>query len=277
MTLFENILSEMRLLTEDADITSVNNAITNLHPAIIQYNDGESDAKTGQRRIYPVAYGISTAGNPVVRAYQESGDSKRGVPKWKFFKLANITSWKTDEDDTFNPEELVGFNKNGDDQMETLYNIAPIGQGKQYTKPEGEKPSAIKPGPIDKKDIVGSDEYKDNERYTANDAVNDILKGVAGKSVDKGEESAYNDNEGDKINAPKETAPVMKNDIEVQNVPAGENNEDNKQVNAQSDEPIMKSDIEPESDEPEITKSFKDMMGRMNGLEKDEKEDKEEI
>lgn len=265
----------MRLLLEDADITSVNNAITNLHPATIQYNDGESDAKTGSRKIYPVAYGISTAGNPVVRAYQESGDSKRGAPNWKFFKLANITSWKTDEEETFNPQELVGFNKDGDDQMQTCYNIAPIGQGKQYTKQAGEKQTAIKPGPIVKKDIPGSEEYKDNEKYTAYNAVNDILNGIAPKNIDKGEESAYIDNKVSKVNAPKETAPVLKSDLKVQNIPVGNN--EPKQATPATNEPVTKADIEKTQEEPELTKNYKDMLSRMNNLNKDEQEDKEEI
>jgi len=278
MNLFESILSEMHLLLEDADITSVNNAIRGLHPATIRYDDGESDAKTGERKIFPVAYGISTAGNPVVRAYQENGDSKRGIPNWKFFKLANITSWNTNEEETFDPEKLVGFNKNGDEQMQTLYNIAPIGIGKQYTKQEGEKTTAaIKPGPIEKKDIPGSDEYKDNEKYTANNAVNDILRGVSEKNVDKKPETSYNDKDGDRVNAPEETKPVLKSDLETQEtLNAVKTEKPNQNSTEPTNEPIMKSNIETKK-EPEITKSYNDMMQRMNNLNKDEQEDKEEI
>lgn len=264
----------MRLLLEDADITSVNNAIRNLHPAKIRYDDGEEDAKTGLRTIYPVAYGISTAGNPVVRAYQPNGDSKRGVPNWKFFKLANITSWDTDESTTFNPEELVGFNSKGDAQIQTLYNIAPIGNGKQYTRQEGETATAIKPGPITKKDVPGSEEY-DNEKYTAINAVDDVLKGVSEKNIDNNQETAYNDRNVSSVNAQKETRPVFKSDLRVQNIPVG-NNEPEQKTEPASNEPIMKNDIEDNENKPEFVKNYNDMLDRMNNINNDE-EDKEEV
>lgn len=273
MSLFENIVSEMCLLLEDVEITSINDAISNLHPALIRYDDGEDDAKTGIRKIYPIAYGISTAGNPVVSAYQESGDSKRGVPKWKFFKKANITYWNTQEEETFNPEELYGFNKDGDARMDTVYNIAPVGQGKQYTKQSGEELTPIKPGPILKKDIEGSVEKKDNEKYTANDAVNDILRNISQKNIDNNKESEYN-KIPDKINAP-ETTPVMKNDIKVQDIPVG--NTEPEKTTLPVNEPVMKGDIKPVDDEPELTKSFNDMLKRMGNVGNKDEEDKEEI
>lgn len=273
MSLFKNILSEMYLLLEDADITSVNNAISNLHPAKIRYNDGEPDAKTGMRTIYPVAYGISTAGNPVVRAYQPEGDTKRGVPKWKFFKLANITYWNTEENNTFDPQELIGFNSKGDAQIKTLYNIAPIGNGKQYTKQPGEKMTAIKPGPITKQDVDVS-----SEKYSADNAVNDILSGLGQKNIDNLNAKTDIEN-GNKIYAPKETAPITKSDIKVQDIPVNNSvTTNNVTQNVSTDGPISKDDIEPEEngvDNP-LKKAYDDMLGRMDNLNKD-KEEKEEV
>lgn len=274
MSLFENILSEMCLLLEDADVNSINDAISNLHPAKIRYNDGENDAKTGERIIYPVAYGISTAGNPVIRAYQPNGDSKRGVPNWKFFKRANITSWDTLDNETFDANDVVGFNPSGDAQIETLYNIAPIGNGKQYTKQPGEPQTAIKPGPITKKDIPGSEEYEkvNNDRYTAQNAVDDILRGVQSKNIDNKAGNNYTDT-GDKINAPEETAPIKKSDLKVQDIPIANNGPQNNGNDVPpGNEPIKKSDIEGGNNNP-ISSTYNDMMKRMDNLRRDNKEE----
>jgi len=46
-----------------------------------------------QRTIEPHAYGVSTAGNDVLRGYQTAGTSHAGpVPDWKLMTVTNITN-----------------------------------------------------------------------------------------------------------------------------------------------------------------------------------------
>jgi hypothetical protein len=47
----------------------------------------------GDRFLLPVAYGLTTRGNPVVRAYQFDGHTETLNPKWKLFLVSKIKSW----------------------------------------------------------------------------------------------------------------------------------------------------------------------------------------
>ena len=138
MSLLREILAESFLLREDASVDAINNAVNNMHPVRIVYN-GPSGTGNGERIIYPVAYGISTAGNPVVRAFQPQGSTSSEVPAWKFFRIDRIKRWDNDNSRTFNPEELNGFNENGDEQIETLYAISPIGNARPERQAEKQR------------------------------------------------------------------------------------------------------------------------------------------
>ena len=141
MGILKEILEETFLLKEDASVDTINNAINNMHPVRIVYN-GPTDGGKGGRIIYPVAYGISTAGNPVVRAFQPQGSTSTDVPAWKFFRLDRIKHWRNINSRTFNPKELNGFNDKGDEQIETLYAISPINGAKvSQARKSTEKPT----------------------------------------------------------------------------------------------------------------------------------------
>ena len=62
--------------------------------AVNQMSLLEFEYDGGPRLVQPHCYGLSTAGNPVLRAYQLSGTSKSGAPvDWKLFnvnKMSNI-------------------------------------------------------------------------------------------------------------------------------------------------------------------------------------------
>lgn len=83
-----------RLVNEDIDVDSVLNAVRNRNYVRIRYNDGTDTPHDGMRTIQPMAVGATKAGHPVVRAFQIGGDTKRGEPKWKFFRLDRVESWK---------------------------------------------------------------------------------------------------------------------------------------------------------------------------------------
>ena len=127
MTFRLNLLEMMRhvLLTESVNANAVMDAIDKRCFVDINYVDEDSNAP-GLRLIEPYAYGLTKANNPVLRAYQISGDTLTGKPKWKYFSLDRITSWKPRKQ-TFNvPPPMQGFdapdyNNNGDNSMSVVY------------------------------------------------------------------------------------------------------------------------------------------------------------
>lgn len=148
MTLFEEIISE--LLIEDVGIGKINDAITQSYEVKINYQS-ENDNASGERIIQPVAYGLSKAGNPVIRAYQPFGDTQTSVPSWKLFLVSGIQSWKPMFKKKFKtPAE--GFNPNDDKTMSVVYKIA-----KFWNYPENEASKVEKPvksdGPVKKTDV----------------------------------------------------------------------------------------------------------------------------
>ena len=79
MTIFEQILQETNLLTEALDIHSITTAIEKMLRVRMVYNDGKKDREgKNERIIFPIAYGLSKSGNPVVRAFEVYGSAKRG-------------------------------------------------------------------------------------------------------------------------------------------------------------------------------------------------------
>ena len=120
-----NLLEIYRqVLLEAVPSQPILDAIHNRNYVEINYIDEDSNAP-GTRLIQPYAYGLSKANNPVLRAFQISGDSLR-KRYWKTFRLDRIVSWKPRKQ-TFNvPPPMQGFNvpdynQNGDDSMIVVY------------------------------------------------------------------------------------------------------------------------------------------------------------
>lgn len=91
----------------------------------LNYNDEQTNAPTGLRKTVIYAYGLSQAGNPVFRAYQEFGASRsKREPRWRLFRLDRIISLTvlTKRVRQNNPHPL--FNPNGDGKMRRVYAIA---------------------------------------------------------------------------------------------------------------------------------------------------------
>lgn len=114
------------ILNEEAQITSVSNAIRKRHEAEIYYYDPTDPKGSGKRIIQPVAYGLSKAGNMVLRAFQPYGDTKTKVPHWKLFRLDKIRNWKTLKNRIFSepPGQFSAegaYNPNGDKTMSQVY------------------------------------------------------------------------------------------------------------------------------------------------------------
>lgn len=273
---FREILEESFLLSEDASVDAINNAVNNMHPVRIVYN-GPSGAGNGEREIYPVAYGISTAGNPVVRAFQPQGSTSSEVPSWKFFRIDRIKKWDNDNSRTFDPGELNGFNDKGDEQIETLYAISPIGNARPERQPEKpEEPEKIITGhPVRKGEVDngGADKNTERQYYTANDAVRDVLQTsnpkvgqTPDKSIDKVAGQDYNSKETQPV---RDAVPVTKTDIEPNAV--NEPSDRNPDLYG-NDGPVMKDDLMPETGNT-ISNTFNDLTNRMDNLYNDEEEE----
>lgn len=91
--LFLGLLEE-KLLKESASVENVVRAMDNHNKVIINYHSKGENKNTGSRIIEPVAYGLTSAGNPVIRAFQPFGDTTTKTPGWKFFRLDRISYWE---------------------------------------------------------------------------------------------------------------------------------------------------------------------------------------
>jgi hypothetical protein len=174
------LLLEKTFLNEGiATVSNVNDAIDNLKQVEIRYNSGGEPVATGRRIIYPVAYGVTKSGNPVIRAFEPYGDTKTKTPAWKFFRLDRIKQWRP-LSKTFNGVKLEGFNENGDETMSIVYNIANIpGRHKKINFPK------IGNEPITKSDVSPKEREKEidtvlkqGEMYGSEDIVKDLMQHV---------------------------------------------------------------------------------------------------
>jgi hypothetical protein len=186
MDLFGQIVQSVLLTEAKAPtVSDINDAINGLTPVEIRYTAMDKNNKAvGRRIIYPVAYGLTKAGNPVVRAFEPYGDTHTKVPAWKFFLMSGIRQWRVLKGKTFKGEKLEGFNKNGDLSMSAVYNIANIDG-----KPKDFKPTNVKVGAVTKTDINPKEKEKevqqianlytdDSKMYTSKEIIDDLLKGT---------------------------------------------------------------------------------------------------
>lgn len=131
-------------INEEATPQQVEDSIKKRYRVEINYLDSSSLKKgEGRRIIEPVTYGLSKAGNPVIRAFQPFGDTKTKVPHWKMFRLDKIESWKPFKNNHFKepPQgqwNAVGkYNPNGDKSMSTVYLSADFTGSQKYERGEG--------------------------------------------------------------------------------------------------------------------------------------------
>lgn len=119
--IFEN------LILED-NRSSIMDAIDRKYRVNIYYL-GDDNTAAGKRTIEVYGFGLTKAGNPVIRAYQLFGDTKTFVPAWKFFRVDRIARWEPTSFRFYSPisdrdPSIPKFNPNGDATMSTVYKIA---------------------------------------------------------------------------------------------------------------------------------------------------------
>lgn len=259
MDYFKRLLEEAFINESIATVSNVNDAINNLTQVEIRYNSGGEPVATGRRIIYPVAYGLTKSGNPVIRAFEPYGDTKTKVPAWKFFRLDRIKRWRPLKK-TFKGEVLNGFNENGDESMSIVYNIADIkGRPKTIQFPK------IGNEPITKADVSPKEREKEidnalkqGEQYGSEEIVQDLmryvpqhedpLQGIRAQvnATNKRMVSPEMMKQIDKDNARRKLAQAKKrgekldNEQELLNIIKGKTAD---KINAPQTKPITKTDI----------------------------------
>jgi hypothetical protein len=119
MTLY-NLVKEL-IIETTANRNTIMNIMDKKRIASCNYYDEKEPEASGLRFIEIYGYGVSKAGNPVIRVYQLGGDTKTIQPGWKLFRVDRISDLKM-LGGTFNePRKL--FNPNGDKEMTKIYNI----------------------------------------------------------------------------------------------------------------------------------------------------------
>lgn len=126
--MLKELLNEI-LLSESASPDEVIDALDNHNRVIINYHTNGEDIASGARVIEVHAYGLTRAGNPVIRAFQPFGDTTTKVPSWKFFRLDRITKWQPTGQKFSTPASdrypgLGDFNPDDDKTMSIVYKIA---------------------------------------------------------------------------------------------------------------------------------------------------------
>lgn len=262
---------------------AINTAIDNHWSAVIRYNTKGEGKHLMSRVIFPVAFGLTKAGNPVVRAYQTSSqDTTTKAPAWKFFRVDRILGWKNLKDTVVDTRKLEGFNSSGDMTMSKVFNISTLGRVKKVKKvADGTKPAEISYTPITKDSIKTNAldttvTPQTQSRMTADDVVNDILNNMdnAEKNstpIDNNTESSYSSKENDNVSRMRndDTEPIQKSDIENNGTKNDKSKENDNAARMHSDDkPYMKSDF---------VNDYKSMLNRMdkslNGENAQEEED----
>lgn len=283
MTLFESIANKC-LLTElkQNRYEDIKKAVNNVLRVRMSYNDKKGGKGKQERFILPVAFGLNSKGEPVVRAYQTAGSSKRGIttppntrkePKWKMFKVDNIYSWSNGKRSFKDyKDELIarGLNVNGDKHMTKLFAITPFANDDVQVANTMDT-NLVSPEPITKQDVQPTAQLQ-------NKATTDPSKFTSAEKsrqndVDNTEKTAYTTS---KLNAP-ETAPVSK--AEVGNNVAGTKSdaETAEKMYASNTTPVTKDDVKAGENAADIKSKFDDMNRRMDNLYKDEEENEEDV
>ena len=97
----------------------ITNSVRNKNIVTIYY-DGDDNGGKGLRVIEPFCFGISKAGNAVIRAWEREGASftaqkgEQPLPGWRLFRVDRIGSYNANPKDTFNePRPLYNPNDKG--------------------------------------------------------------------------------------------------------------------------------------------------------------------
>jgi predicted DNA-binding transcriptional regulator YafY len=110
------LYNAIKQLILEKSFEQISNSVRNKNLVTIYY-DGEDNGGKGLRVIEPFCFGISKAGNTVIRAWEREGASftaqkgEQPLPGWRLFRVDRIGSYNVDPRDTFN-EPRPQYNPN---------------------------------------------------------------------------------------------------------------------------------------------------------------------
>lgn len=153
MKLLEDIFKKI-ILNESVSEEEVNDALDNHKRVIIKYNgpvykkgktENEVKHKNDPRVIEVYAYGQTSLGNKVIRAFEPYGGTQSEVPEWKYFLLDRITDWQPTNQIFTKPADfyyknLGKFNPTDDKTMAIVFKIAKFGNENTMATPQTDKP-----------------------------------------------------------------------------------------------------------------------------------------
>lgn len=128
------------ILNEDVSPKRINQAINDRKKVFITYTHDDGIKRSREIEIY--AYGLSKAGNPVIRAFQTAGKTATVKPGWKLFRVDRINSFRLLKTFSGFDEEparryvgsfIGGFNPLTDKSMSKVFNIVNLGDGNNNT------------------------------------------------------------------------------------------------------------------------------------------------
>lgn len=150
------------ILKESVSVNSIEDSIKNRYRVVINYEgDPSHGIAPGIRTIEVYAYGLTKAGNPVIRAFQPYGDTASKVPNWKFFRIDRIKSWKPTYSLVTKPAN--GFNPDGDRSMSVVYSIANFSDDIDISNMTGPKQTPKVVGQLDNIEKILADREKDKK------------------------------------------------------------------------------------------------------------------
>lgn len=265
----KNLLLELTTEREG----DIKKAIKNCLRVRMSYDDKKGGKGKRERYILPVVYGRTKNGKLAIRAFQTAGSTKRGVPKYKLFLLNNIYSWSNGKRNFRDYEQELlknGLNEYGDMSFSAIYAITPFAKGFGQMSSED---VPIDSEPLTKNEIPPSIEKGKGDKKAEKPQKRVRSKPKQEKSIDITQTDKYNTN-GTIINAPK-TEPITKGDIEQ-----------TKNIEDYSDTTYSTKNVEQEPQETDgefkidkdniLTKSYQDMMKRMDNLNKDDEDENNE-
>jgi predicted DNA-binding transcriptional regulator YafY len=113
------LYNAIKQLILEKSFEQISNSVRNKNLVTIYY-DGEDNGGKGLRVIEPFCFGISKAGNTVIRAWEREGASftaqkgEQPLPGWRLFRVDRIGSYNVDPRETFNePRPLYNPNDKG--------------------------------------------------------------------------------------------------------------------------------------------------------------------
>lgn len=163
MNLLLEIYNNLLLTESPFNVNDITSVIKNRREVTINYEgDPKHGIAPGIRTVQIYTYGLTKAGNPVVRAYQPYGDTASSIPDWKLFRLDRITQWKPTLA-VFN-RPAPKFNPNGDGSMSSIFDMVNFNNPPEGSELSGPKQKYKEIGKLDNIDQILKDREKEKNR-----------------------------------------------------------------------------------------------------------------